>query len=102
MAVDTAQRAALHEYNESQPRAIYRAHGFKGVHLPKGLCSAARKAALFFIFPQIGHAPLLFFYTAVWNVLLITSLCCSRERRTKLTAYPETRMVRVGYSSGCS
>src|SRR6185369_15751863 len=37
-----------------------------------------------------------------WNVRLITSICCSRVSRTKFTAYPETRMVRLGYFSGCS
>src|ERR1700758_2154302 len=37
-----------------------------------------------------------------WNVRLITSICCSRVSRTKLTAYPETRIVRLGYFSGWS
>src|SRR5215467_11634123 len=39
---------------------------------------------------------------APWNVRLITSICCSRVNLTKFTAYPETRIVRCGYSSGCS
>src|SRR5204862_3878302 len=39
---------------------------------------------------------------APWKVRLMTSICCSRVRRTKFTAYPETRMVRLGYFSGCA
>lgn len=31
-----------------------------------------------------------------WKVRLMTSSCCSRVRRTKFTAYPETRMVSCG------
>lgn len=41
-------------------------------------------------------------YTDSWKVLLITSSCCSRVSRLKFTAYPETRMVKVGYFSGFS
>src|SRR3954462_4194027 len=37
-----------------------------------------------------------------WNVRFTTSRCCSGVRRTKLTAYPETRMVSCGYFSGWS
>src|SRR4051812_32660243 len=39
---------------------------------------------------------------APWNVRLITSICCSRVRRTKFTAYPETRMVSCGSFPGWS
>ena len=31
----------------------------------------------------------------MWNVRLITSICCSRVSRTKFTAYPDTRMVEL-------
>src|SRR3954464_9285419 len=37
-----------------------------------------------------------------WKVRFTTSSCCSRVSRTKCTAYPETRIVRLGYFSGCS
>ena len=40
--------------------------------------------------------------TSPWNVRLMTSICCSRVSRTKFTAYPETRIVRLGYFSGWS
>ena len=35
-------------------------------------------------------------YKVVWKVRAITSSCCLRLRRVKLTAYPETRMVSCG------
>lgn len=41
-------------------------------------------------------------YTLSWNVLLITSSCCSFESLLKFTAYPDTLIVRVGYFSGSS
>ena len=39
-----------------------------------------------------------------WQVLAITSNCCSRVRSINLTAYPETLIVKFWYSSfsGCS
>ena len=36
----------------------------------------------------------------LWNVLFITSNCCSLVNLMKLTAYPETLIVNCGYSSG--
>lgn len=41
-------------------------------------------------------------YIPSWKVLLTTSSCCSLESLLKLTAYPETRIVRVGYLPGFS
>ena len=35
-------------------------------------------------------------HTDSWKVRLTTSSCCSRVSRTKLTAYPETRIVSCG------
>ena len=40
-------------------------------------------------------------YIDSWNVREITSSCCSFVNLTKLTAYPETRIVNCGYFSGC-
>ncbi len=39
-------------------------------------------------------------YTCEWKVLEITSSCCSRLSLWKFTAYPETRIVKLGYFSG--
>ena len=43
-------------------------------------------------------------YIRSWQVLAITSSCCSRVRSMNLTAYPDTRIVKFAYSgfSGCS
>lgn len=43
-------------------------------------------------------------YLLAWNVLEITSNCCSLVRSINLTAYPDTRIVKFAYSgfSGCS
>src|SRR5688572_9462788 len=59
-----------------------RAPGFEGDGLLRGYCA------------HDGYDP--------WSVRLMTSSCCSRVSRTKFTAYPETRIVRLGYFSGWS
>ena len=44
------------------------------------------------------------YYIDLWQVLEITSICCSRVKSINLTAYPDTRIVKFAYSSfsGCS
>ena len=37
-------------------------------------------------------------YIFSWKVRLITSICCSLVRSMNLTAYPDTRMVKLAYS----
>ena len=43
-------------------------------------------------------------YILSWQVLAITSSCCSLVRSMNFTAYPDTRIVKFAYSSfsGCS
>ena len=45
-----------------------------------------------------------FSYIVSWQVLAMTSSCCSLVRSMNFTAYPETRIVKFAYSgfSGCS
>ena len=58
-------------------------------------------------FPANGHIlflPRFPYYILSWQVLAITSSCCSLVRSINLTAYPDTRIVKFAYSSfsGCS
>ena len=46
--------------------------------------------------PQAGGAGGRHGHTEPWKVRFTTSSCCSRVSRTKLTAYPETRIVSCG------
>ena len=81
VAVAAAHETALHEYHEADTGTVYGAEGIDGMNIT-GM-----------------HR-----YSTSWQVRAITSSCCSLVRLINLTAYPETRMVKLAYSgfSGCS
>lgn len=81
VAVAAAHETTLHEYHEADTGTVYGAEGIDGMNIT-GM-----------------HR-----YSTSWQVRAITSSCCSLVRLINLTAYPETRMVKLAYSgfSGCS
>ena len=78
VTVDAAETAAVKEHNEPHAGAIRRAERFERMYPAR--------------------------HRLLWQVRLMTSSCCSRERSMNLTAYPLTRIVKLAYSgfSGCS
>ena len=70
VAVLTSHVTALQEYDEAYSRAIYKAKAFQGMY-HSGL---------------LAHIIVLIHYIVAWQVLEITSICCSLVRSMNLTA----------------
>src|SRR5688500_18598108 len=96
VAIQAAQQAAAHEHDDPDAGSIEGGPGLVGVDPPEIApriiegCRVrrVRGSCLLQVVPAVGpglvghdikpYSP--------WNVRLITSICCSRVRRTKLTA----------------
>src|SRR5699024_4460360 len=106
VAVLAAQYTAGQEQGHARTGTIHGCHQFPGVHRTDVASSHGGKGCCAVLAAggggdsRGGHG--FFLYSAPWKVRLRTSICCSRVRRTKLTAYPETRMVNCGESCGFS
>src|SRR5690625_1871383 len=107
VAILTAQHASGQEERQAGAGTVHSCYQLPGVHRTQfaGAHRGEGVGAALFAFHGVsnssgGHSLLL--YSAPWNVRFSTSNCCSRVRRTKFTAYPETRIVSCGESSWVS
>nr|BFE74193.1 hypothetical protein GCM10020092_074940 [Actinoplanes digitatis] len=94
LAVQAAQGAAGEERDEPGAGPVGGGHDVPRVHHRDEF--TVRRAGLGRGDSQVGALDRGGVHSEPWKVRETTSRCCSGVRRTKLTAYPETRMVSCG------